>query len=86
MKNIFIGLGICIGLYSTFYYLHCKNNKKAESKNDEEINNDKSTQTENLIKKDKEIIKEVLDDIIINVDNQDKKNKVSFDEGFEVIQ
>lgn len=92
MKNLFIGLGICIGLYSTFYYLHCKNNKKTESKNDEEINNDeekindKSTQTENLIKKDKGIIKEVLDDIIINVENQDKKNKVCFDEGFEVIQ
>ena len=56
MKNLFIGLGICIGLYSTFYYLHCKNNKKTESRIEEkeEINNDdKSTQTENLIKKDK---------------------------------
>ena len=105
MRNFLIGLGICISLYSTFYYLQCKN-KKGESKNDkekEEINNDeekgevnnddKSTQTENLIKnidgkKDKEIIEEVLDDIITAVEKekQGKKTTVSFDEDFEVIQ
>ena len=109
MKDIIIGLGICISLYSTFYYLQCKNkkensndkeekeelNNKEEKKelNKEEINNDdKSTQTENLIKNidgkknNKEIVKDVLDDIITNVENQDKKTNVSFDEDFEVIQ
>ena len=103
MKSFLIGLGICISIYSTFYYLQCKN-KKAESKNDKEeinndeekgkINNDKSTQTENLIKNidgaidNKEIIKEVLDDIITSVEkeSQEKKTSVSFDEDFEVIQ
>ena len=102
MKDIIIGLGICISLYSTFYYLQCKN-KKENSKNDkeekeelnnkEEINNDdKSTQTENIIKNidgkldNKEIVKDVLDDIVTNVENQDKKTIVSFDEDFEVIQ
>jgi len=41
MKDIIIGVSICISLYSTFYYLHCKN-KKENSKNNEEkekINN-----------------------------------------------
>ena len=99
MKDIIIGLGICISIYSTFYYLQCKN-KKSESKNDkeeinkqekEEINNDdKSTQTDNIDETidNKEIIKEVLDDIITSVEkeNKDKKTSVSFDEDFEVIQ
>ena len=65
MKDIIIGLGICISLYSTFYYLQCKNkkenskndkvekvelNNKEEINNEEEIKKDESTQTENLIK------------------------------------
>ena len=31
-------------------------------------------------------LKDVLDDIVTNVENQDKKTTVSFDEDFEVIQ
>ena len=109
MKDIIIGLGICIGLYSTFIIcIKIKkkilkmikkkeelNNKeeKEELNNKEEINiDDKSTQTENLIKNidgkidNKEIVKDVLDDIVTTVENQDKKTTVSFDEDFEVIQ
>ena len=100
MKDIIIGLSICISLYSTFYYLHCKN-KKENSKNNEEKekinnneekenNNDKYTQTDiidGILKKKDTEIEDILDNIITNVEkeNQGKKTTVSFDEDFEVV-
>lgn len=86
MKNIIIGLAICFSLYSSFYYFHCKkiNSDKTITKK-ENLNEDKYTQTENNLISDEKIIKEVLDDIIDNIEKTQKQSKVSFDEGFEVI-